>query len=54
MWLHTYIGTIAGTWLMGIPCVHTYVHIYIDIYIPFDILGAIYWLPRTSIDTVQN
>jgi len=24
------------------------------IYIPFDILGAIYWLTHTSIDSVQN
>ena len=24
------------------------------IYIPFDMLGAIYWLTQTSIDTVQN
>jgi len=24
------------------------------IYIPFDMLGAIYWLTHTSIDTVQN
>ena len=37
---------ISETWLMGIPCVY--------IYIPLDILGAIYWLRHTSIDTVQN
>jgi hypothetical protein len=53
---------ISETWLMGISCVHThthththiYIYIYIYIYFLFGIVGAIYCLTHTSIDTVQN